>query len=707
MKTEVKIHNCNNIEEGTISIEQNKLNLKYAFNGTGKSTVSKAIVAKIYNNQADLESLKPFKYRGQEGGIPEVEGLDGFHSIEIFNDEYVEQYVFQSDELIKGSFEIFIKTPDYDNHMRRIEELVKNIHDTFNEDEGLNKLIIDLDELIKSFGNAKGGYSASSALGKGLGKGNKLSNIPDEISQYSPFLRRNDINVPWLKWQKEGVKYQVDDEICPYCATGIAAKKEKIQKVSENFDSTIIKNLNSILSVFETFKLYFSEEANSKVKEISQNIAGITTEQKNYLKEIKDQAIALRQKLVSLRNLGFISLDNADKVSDIIVKNRIDITYLSHFNSPIIQEKTNQINQSINKVLEKVGHLQGEVAQQRNLIRDTIRVHNTDINNFLLSAGYNYHVSIDSDNEKYKLKLYHNDYDEAIPGTEPHLSYGERNAFALALFMYGTLHKNPDLIILDDPISSFDGNKKFAIINMLFMGSNSFKDKTVLLLTHEFGLVIDLIYNFKHKILPTPIAHFLSMNSGRLSEKEITKDDIKSFVKIAKDKFSSSIDIINKLIYLRRLLDLNAEKNLEWNLLSSLFHKKYPPTKRTENNEVVMTKSEIEEAENKIKEYIPDFNYEEQVLRINDTSLLKGLYYNCLSNYERLQIFRIVFDKVEFDNKIDDSVFKHYVNKTFHIENDYLFQLDPSDYDTVPQFIIDICDKTIQTDKHTSGYIQV
>lgn len=707
MKTEVKIHNCNNIEEGTISIEQNKLNLKYAFNGTGKSTVSKAIVAKIYNNQADLESLKPFKYRGQEEGIPEVEGLDGFHSIEIFNDEYVEQYVFQSDELIKGSFEIFIKTPDYDNHMRRIEELVKNIHDTFNEDEGLNKLIIDLDELIKSFGNAKGGYSASSALGKGLGKGNKLSNIPDEISQYSPFLRRNDINVPWLKWQKEGVKYQVDDEICPYCATGIAAEKEKIQKVSENFDSTIIKKLNSILSVFETFKLYFSEEANSKVKEISQNIAGITTEQKNYLKEIKDQAIALRQKLVSLRNLGFISLDNADKVSDIIVKNRIDITYLSHFNSPIIQEKTNQINQSINKVLEKVGHLQGEVAQQRNLIRDTIRVHNTDINNFLLSAGYNYHVSIDSDNEKYKLKLYHNDYDEAIPGTEPHLSYGERNAFALALFMYGTLHKNPDLIILDDPISSFDGNKKFAIINMLFMGSNSFKDKTALLLTHEFGLVIDLIYNFKHKILPTPIAHFLSMNSGRLSEKEITKDDIKSFVKIAKDKFSSSIDIINKLIYLRRLLDLNAEKNLEWNLLSSLFHKKYPPTKRTENNEVVMIKSEIEEAENKIKEYIPDFNYEEQVLRINDTSLLKGLYHDCLSNYERLQIFRIVFDKVEFDNKIDDSVFKHYVNKTFHIENDYLFQLDPSDYDTVPQFIIDICDKTIQTDKHTSGYIQV
>ena len=72
-----------------------------------------------------------------------------------------------------------------------------------------------------------------------------------------------------------------------------------------------------------------------------------------------------------------------------------------------------------------------------------------------------------------------------------------------------------------------------------------------------------------------------------------------------------------------------------------------------------------------------------------------------------MQIFRIVFEKAEFDNQIDDSVFKHYVNKTFHIENDYLFQLDPGDYDTVPQYIIELCDKTILEDKHSSGNIQV
>lgn len=706
MSVDIKISNCNNIEEGVVSIETNKLNLKYAFNGTGKSTVSNAIIAKIKNDKSMLESLKPFKYRDQELGEPSIEGLDSFKSVEVFNDDYVKQYVFQSDELLKGSFEVFVKTPDYDNHMRNIEGLIKNIHNTFKEDEGLNGLVADLDELIKSFGNAKGGYSKSSVLGKGLGEGNKLSNIPDEISQYSPFLKRNDINVKWLKWQKEGNDYQVEDDICPYCAAGISNEKERINKVSENFDSNIIKNLNNILNVFENFKDYFSEGANLKIGEIAKNITGISPEQKTFLKEIKDQATTLRQKLVDLRGLGFVSLENADKVSDIIEKNRINISYLSHFNSKVIIEKTNEINQSINAVLENVGLLQGEVAQQKRHIKNTIEKHNTDINNFLLSAGYKYHVAIESaENEQYKLKLYHNDYIDSIPGDETHLSYGERNAFALALFMYGALNNNPDLVILDDPISSFDGNKKFAIINMLFMGANSFKDKTVLLLTHEFSLVIDLIYNFKQKILPTPVAHFLSANSGVLSEKEIVKDDIKSFVKIANEKFESSIDIINKLIYLRRLIELSGNKGVEWDLLSSLFHKRYPPAKLTESGIEELSDEEINSAEKTIRTHIPDFVYEEQVERIKDSFLLKDLYYKCTSNYEKLQIFRLIFEELEF-NKNDDNVFKHYINKTFHIENDYLFQLDPSKYDTVPSYIIEICDKAVSDYKPRQGIIE-
>ncbi len=45
------IRNCNNIENGEFDITDGRLNIKYAINGTGKSTISKAIEAFVTNNQ--------------------------------------------------------------------------------------------------------------------------------------------------------------------------------------------------------------------------------------------------------------------------------------------------------------------------------------------------------------------------------------------------------------------------------------------------------------------------------------------------------------------------------------------------------------------------------------------------------------------------------------------------------------------------------
>ena len=77
--------------------------------------------------------------------------------------------------------------------------------------------------------------------------------------------------------------------------------------------------------------------------------------------------------------------------------------------------------------------------------------------------------------------------------------FGERNAFAIVLFMYEVLSTNPDLIILDDPISSFDKNKKFAILEMLFRreSASCLKNKTVLMLTHDVEPIIDTVKSLK------------------------------------------------------------------------------------------------------------------------------------------------------------------------------------------------------------------
>ena len=466
-------------------------------------------------------------------------------------------------------------------------------------------------------------------------------------------------------------------------------------KLSEEYDARAVEQLTKMLEVFKELMPYFTNETAIKIEEITKNVSGITTAQKNYLLEIKAQVDSFMQHLYELKKMGFHSLKNVEKIADELKKYKIDLSYYSHLNSELSNEKVELINKTLNEVLEKAGKLQGEIAQQKKLIKKTIEMYSSEINEFLYYAGYKYQVAIEEEENtiEYHLVLKHIEGTDNIQTVNEHLSYGERNAFALVLFMYSALKDDPDLVVLDDPISSFDGNKKFAIINMLFMGKHSLKNRTVLLLTHEFNTVIDAIYNMPYKFSPAPTAAFLTTKQGILKEKEITKADIKSFGEIAHTNITSNMDSLNKLVYLRRLLEIENSDGLAWQLLSNIFHKREKPEYHFSNGTPsrLMTSEEIQGATNEIRtEYISDFDYDTEYQKTQNMTVLKELYQNSRSNYEKLQIYRIMFN----DNS-SNNVIRKFVNETFHIENDYLFQLNPCEFDTVPQYIIDECDKEV------------
>ena len=698
----ITIKNCNNIDDGKLEIKQNALNIKYAINGTGKSSIAKAIDAFVKNDDKKKKALIPFKHKlNTTAHEISLDGLDGVSSVEIFNDDYVQSYVYQPNELLKNSFEIFVKTKDYDERLHEIEELLKDINKTFLDLPELELLINTFNEFIVGFGKAKGGYSATSSIGKGIGKGNILNNIPINLKEYSPYIKDKN-NVKWLKWQHEGSSYLELAEQCPYCTNDIKSKKDKVLEVAKVYDPKTVQELNKMLEVFETLLPYFSTKTQEKIKEITENVSGINDTQKDYLKEIRAQVENLNSKLIKIKSINFHSLKTVDKISDELKQYLIDISYFSHLETELTSEKITIINATLYTVLEKAGVLQGEVARQRNLIKTTIETNKNEINSFLYFAGYKYTVDIieDVDNKtEYRLVLKHADAEDTVSEVKQHLSFGEKNAFALVLFMYNVLKENPNLIILDDPISSFDGNKKFAIINMLFMSKHCFRNKTVLLLTHEFNTIIDVIYNMPQNFQPAPKASFLTNQNGILSEKTIEKKDILSFIEIAKTCINSEIDNLNKLIYLRRLLEITSKNGLEWELLSNIFHKREEPIIRkiTEDKsgknqieETPMTSDEILKATNSIKEYISNFNYQLEYVKTQDLLTMIGLYDGSCSNYEKLQIYRIIID----DNNAN-KVIRKYVNETFHIENDYLFQLNPMEYNTIAPYIIDECNKDI------------
>lgn len=693
---ELTIKNCNNIDKGSILIKKNILNIKYGINGIGKSSIAKAILCSIEdqkNNSVTLKQLRPFKCGEKTGNDPEISGIEEIKSIKIFDEKYINEFVFQPDELLKGSFDIFIRNDTYVNGLKQIDNLVDAIRKTFVQNNEIEILINDLTELSGSFGKpTKIGIHGSSNISKALKDGNKVINIPKGLEDYKEYIMHNE-NYKWIKWQFDGQPYLDITENCPYCISNIKEKKKTIKYITEVYDSKSVQNLNIIIGMFHKLNQYFSEDTRLKIDAFIKNTGGYTDDQVAYLREIRDQIDRLNEKFVKTKNIDYISLKKVEKVIEELKSYKIDLDLYNHLKSQSTQEKVDIVNNSIDETLKKVGELQGQIIQQKLFIERLIKEHKKEINSFLKNAGYEYNVHLLEDsNGNYNLKLHHNAVQNEIADVKNHLSFGERNAFSLVLFMYDVLKHSPDLIILDDPISSFDKNKKYAIIEMLFRKEKSLKGKTVLLLTHDFEPIIDMIHHHRDRF-EIPTAAFLENNHGTLIERVIERADVQTFIEINEFNVRNiGGQIINRLVYLRRLYEIKNVKGNGYQLISNLMHKREKPEFKDNNTVRDMTPEEISLGQKEIEELIPDFDYIEVLKVITDDKAMKEFYFATGNNYEKLHIYRIIFDGKAV---IEPSVIQKFINEAFHIENDYIYQLNPRKYQMVPQFVIDECDKAI------------
>ena len=257
--------------------------------------------------------------------------------------------------------------------------------------------------------------------------------------------------------------------------------------------------------------------------------------------------------------------------------------------------------------------------------------------------------------------------------------------------MYQVLKENPDLIVLDDPISSFDKNKKFAILDALFRGENSFSGKTVLLMTHDLEPIIDMVLNLAPKF-KNPAASFLSMSNGEITEIPITKEDLTTFPKICDEILNSNSEDIIKLIYLRRKFEVMGKKGAPYQLISNLLHRRRPAIWKDGLDTRDMTVGEIDDASSQIGRLMPDFNYVNLLSQLNDHDYMLYLYSTAANNYEKLQIYRIISSNGDLNT---NDVVAKFIDEVFHIENEYLIQLNPRKYQTVPNYIIEECNRLL------------
>lgn len=694
----IEVKNCNSILSGNISIEEGKLNIKYGINGTGKTTIAKAVEAS--NNPEKLQELK--SYFAEDSASITID--PPFEKVLVFNEEFVEQVVFKEDEVIENSFEVFLKTPTYDNKKEQVDQHLKSLHQIMEKDSDIIELQGLLEEIRGKFKRTATGKLNRSGTMKSLLTKQNLYNVPNELEVYKDFFANKNINIQWIDWKNKGDTYDIEDR-CPYCSEKMNRIEHDRRKdiFQKNYTKTDSQNLKEILDLLESLKVYIKP---SEYTTLISYVKNDTPEDiiEKIMSELLGEFDLILSRFIAIEEFGNrkIAINDIAKL-DKQVASMIFPQELFHiFGGEKVEGVFDRINSKVNELQSEVEVLKQEMGTLKGIMQATIEQSQTDINEFLKTAGINYELVIKTEDESNCRTILQQCFTEEktdVTKIRQHLSWGEKNAFSLILFMYYANLQNPDLIILDDPISSFDNNKKYAILQRMFknIGNKNitFTGKTVLLLTHDFEPITDFIVVGKLDERRA-VASFICNVEGNVIEKNINpKDDVKLILRECKEiSVDENINVVSRIAFLRKLCELNECKDSWGNayeILSCLVHAK--PIKRRIANGVYedMLPEEIDEGLNKIKEFIPDFYYEDLLENTYTVDCIKELYNLETNAYLKIQLFRALKDIVD-DKQLNlrsiDSAWYKFIDETYHIENDYLYYLDVMKFNIVPDYIM-------------------
>lgn len=694
----VKIKNCNNIKNAELSIEENNMNIFFGRNGSGKSTIAKAIL--LSSEGRNLADLLPYGINAEDAK-PIVEGVTG-KKIVVFNNDYIKRYVYQKDSVLENTFNILVRTPDYDDAKKAIDKELADLKTILLNDEITNKLMMQLQIFLEKIKAKEDGSIIKRGGVKAIleGKG-AFFNPPKELECMKPFFDSQDVT-EWAIWRRNGYDKFGQMKLCPYCSSQDNEKTDsRNKKFSELFDKSSVETAEVITTFLKNLSEFIDASASERLKEYF-GVNGDKKTLEGHLKVLHTEAEYLFEKLKDIQgfNGSVVKKEEISELEKNVSDFRIDVSLFGmYFKSDSLKKYIEGINKKIDGLLNNIGRLKGEIGKYNDRLQKQIKSRTEDINDFLSLAGFRYCFCVElrgEDNALAKLKYVLPD--ESLQEMETpsnHLSWGEQNAFALIMFMFDALSQNADIIVLDDPISSFDRNKKYAIINRLFKtgdSENSLYMRTVLLLTHDFEPVIDYVKaKTGRQDARYNCAYYITNVEGLIScEKIEDKTDILSTVVLLKEiAMDKSMHILARTGSLRKFIEhqcVEVNKDYAYNILSNLTHGR-KEAGYIKDNDRQMLEDEIQKGVNYIKQFIDDFDYDALLAKYDAATLLKECGDESKSPYERLLILRAYVERdPEARERLKryNDVLRKYVDETFHVENDYLFSLDVRKYDIVP-----------------------
>lgn len=691
-----KINNCKNIETGCLTLMENQLNIRYGANGTGKSTLAMAIES-LYNEEL-LTKMNPFKNTEL---VPKVELLEGVlpDAVKIFNEKYISNHLFIESSVLddRRVYEVLIKDAELDKKKKVLLDLFSDLKQRCN-----NKTITLFISKISSMksnlplNNKKDQINGSSKVIKALKDGNFYiaENLPKSLSSYHDLLL-GEKRVQWIEWFNSGHDFS---DNCPYCREDLKDGFENLKnEISDRYKQANVKNITSFLGDLGSNVIDLNESTKKLINDKINSIDGLQTDDAEIIKIYASlyTLIETLDKLCSLSEYDLLKEDETEKLLNNFLSTFEKIDFIEN------DELLKELN-SIKSKIEELKSMKIDYLKNKGIFDTAIKskVNNSknQINDFMQIAGIPYEINFIGEKTKDpRVILKHTNCN--VTNILESLSYGEKNAFALIMFLMDVLSEDNKFIILDDPISSFDENKKYALMHALFLRDEDrcLKNRTVLMLTHDFTPVIDLTYVKKHDNIN---AKYLQLSENILTEHPINDNHIKNVIQVSRD-MSKNPDksLLSRLIEHRRFLELTKNnEDFQYDLISSVLKLKVTPQlKNNQGDFLDFTQEQIDAACNKVtlEINIDDFNYSEVLEYLSNKENLIASF-DIATDFEKINILRIL--SILVNDRIGDDVLRKFILESYHIENTMTFQLDPEAFNTVPYYIISACKRYV--DKH-------
>lgn len=720
----IKLKNVGCIKEGNINIHENQLNIKFGPNGIGKTTIIKALRYKI-NGEQDLKRvITSFNNPEIE---PSCEITEEIKNLAVYDKVYFDKLFTKREDLLNDTYQFAIKDETYDKEVERINASLRKVCEIAQRNEFSNLIQLYNELTTKSFveykKNGKDINSRNSLFSAFSSKGIILKSLDSQspIFEFTKYMS-SPYRASWLKWiESYDQKWTIDD-ICPFC--GQKFKKENFT-LKENIDE--IEKFGSSKEVLEHNKeqKYIIDSASycsdSSIKDSISKINSLTgkanIETFTPLQKFIDGVESEIEKINKIRGQCAIALFNEFLRNNKKFENVIEYIKSLKLNDKIVSVISAQndsqedlvkiLNSEIDSLIGMAESLKSILCELTKNLAAKITKNKKIINDFLKIAGLPYEVDIRGESdESFKTFFKYKNDPNIIEDRLNYLSFGEANALAIIIFAIEN-KDNSSLLVLDDPVSSFDNNKRYAIFNYLFGNTSSlFYGKTILLMTHDFQTVVAFAKNKKLKNYKKTFSYLYNANNS-LNEKPFSANDIYSSLLWYKEYAKNETnDIYSRIVAARRIVEIQSGTTTDiYNYLSSLIHPTAKP--KHSKNGPDFSETETDQCDYELSKILDgQYKYQDIYLKISNLQNLIEWYEKPkVNNFAKTCITRCLVEQLNkqlpnIKENIEFDVMWDFMCDSFHVETQYIYSIKNVCSIEIPNYIISLCDEIIRKVKN-------